>query len=166
MDLLLDELTLGLGDPRQVLRVVFRLLAATLLGAVVGFEREKAGKPAGLRTNTLVSLGTAVFVIVCSEVGMSHDALSRVIQGLVTGIGFIGAGSILKLEGERDIRGLTTAAGVWMSAAIGVCVGLGSVGIAAVTTLLAIIILAVVGAIEARAEEDQTEVVKHNKSKD
>ena len=163
MDLFWDELTLGIGDPRQVMRVVIRLLAATILGAIVGFEREKAGKPAGLRTNTLVCLGTAVFIIVCSEVGMSHDALSRVIQGIVTGIGFIGAGSILKLEGERDIRGLTTAAGVWMTAAIGVCVGLGSIGIAAMGTLLAVIILAVVGAIEARAEGDRTEVVKHSK---
>lgn len=164
MDLFWDELTLGVGDPRQIMRVVIRLLGATILGAVVGFEREKAGKPAGLRTNTLVCVGTAVFVIVCAEVGMSHDALSRVIQGVVTGIGFIGAGSILKLEGERDIRGLTTAAGVWMAAAIGICVGLGSIGIGALATVLAIIILAVVGAIEGRAEKGRTEVVTHSKS--
>lgn len=166
MDVFWDEFLLGVGDPRQIMRVVIRLLAATILGAIVGLEREKAGKPAGLRTNTLVCLGTAIFIIVCSEIGMSHDALSRVIQGVVTGIGFIGAGSILKLEGERDIRGLTTAAGVWMAAAIGVCVGVGSIGIGALATVLAVIILAVVGAIEGRAQKDRTEVVKHSKSKD
>jgi len=90
----------------------------------------------------LVCLGTAVFVISCSGVGMAFDALSRVIQGIITGIGFIGAGSILKLSQEHDIKGLTTAAGVWMTAAIGVTVGLGSLGIALMCTALALIILA------------------------
>ena len=160
MDVLWDELTLGLADRQQLMRVIIRLLAATVLGAIVGFERERAGKPAGLRTHTLVCLGTAVFVLACAGAGMSSDGLSRVIQGIVTGIGFIGAGSILKLSQERDIRGLTTAAGVWMTAAIGVSVGLGSLGIAALSTLLAVIILAVVGAIEARAETVKTERVK------
>ena len=161
MDVLVEELTAGLGDTRQLVRVIVRLVAAVLLGAIVGFERERAGKPAGLRTHTLVCLGTAVFVLVCGAVGMSSDGLSRVIQGIVTGIGFIGAGSILKLSEERDIRGLTTAAAVWMTAAIGVCVGLGSIGIAGLGTLLALIILAVVGAMEARGESDRVEKVKH-----
>jgi putative Mg2+ transporter-C (MgtC) family protein len=162
MDVLWEELTFGLADKQQLARVIIRLLAATLLGAIVGFERERAGKPAGLRTHTLVCLGTAVFVIACGGVGMSLDGLSRVIQGIVTGIGFIGAGSILKLSQERDIRGLTTAAGVWMTAAIGVGVGLGSLGVAALSTLLAVLILAVVGALEARAEKNKTERVKHS----
>ena len=157
MDLFWEELTTGLGDSRQLARVLIRLLAATLLGAIVGFERERAGKPAGLRTHTLVCVGTAVFVLVCTSAGMSSDGLSRVIQGIVTGIGFIGAGTILKVSEEHQIRGLTTAAGVWMTAAIGVGVGLGSVGVAALSTLLAIIILAVVGSIEARAENRQRE---------
>lgn len=162
MDILWEELTAGLGDSRQVTRVVIRLVAATVLGAIVGFERERAGKPAGLRTHTLVSVGTAVFIMVCSSVGMSSDALSRVIQGIVTGIGFIGAGSILKLSEERDIRGLTTAAAVWMTAAIGVGVGLGSIGIAGISTLLAVTILAAVGAIEARAERKRTKTLPEN----
>lgn len=157
MDLFWEELTRGLGDSRQLARVLIRLLAATLLGAIVGFERERAGKPAGLRTHTLVCVGTAVFVLVCTSAGMSSDGLSRVIQGIVTGIGFIGAGTILKVNEEHQIKGLTTAAGVWMTAAIGVGVGLGSVGVAALSTLLAIIILAVVGSIEARAEKRQRE---------
>lgn len=160
MDIFLEELTRGLSDTRQLVVVVIRLLAATVFGAIVGFERERAGKPAGLRTHTLVCLGTAIFVLVCGGVGMSSDGLSRVIQGIVTGIGFIGAGSILKLSEERDIRGLTTAAGIWMTAAIGVGVGLGSLGVAGLSTLLAVIILAVVGAVEARAEKVKTERVK------
>jgi putative Mg2+ transporter-C (MgtC) family protein len=115
------------------------------LGAAVGLQREKAGKPAGLRTHILVTLGTTVFVLACSGVGMSMDGLSRVIQGIVTGIGFIGAGSILKLNEERDIQGLTTAAGVWMTAAIGVAVGLGSLGVAMLSTLFTLIILTLAG---------------------
>jgi putative Mg2+ transporter-C (MgtC) family protein len=162
MDVLWEELTAGLGDTKQLTRVVIRLVAATLLGAIVGFERERAGKPAGLRTHTLVSVGTAVFIMVCSSVGMSPDALSRVIQGVITGIGFIGAGSILKLSQERDIRGLTTAAAVWMTAAIGVGVGLGSIGIAGISTLLAVTILAAVGAIEARAEKERKKTLPGN----
>jgi putative Mg2+ transporter-C (MgtC) family protein len=152
MDILWQELTTGFSDTRHLAQVVIRLLAATVLGALVGFERQRAGKPAGLRTHTLVCLGTTVFILACSSAYMTLEALSRVIQGIVTGIGFIGAGSILKLSQERDIRGLTTAAGVWMTSAIGVSVGLGSLGVAVLSTVLALIILRVVGAIEARAE--------------
>src|SRR5262245_13183201 len=124
MEIFWEELASGLPDSRQLVRVIIRMIAASLLGAIVGIQREKAGKPAGLRTHMLVCLGTAVFVLACSGVGMSLDGVSRVIQGIVTGIGFVGAGSILKLNEERDIQGLTTAAGVWMTAAIGVAVGL------------------------------------------
>ena len=150
MDIFWEELTSGLPDTRELVRVVIRLLAATLLGAVVGIERERAGKPAGLRTHILVTLGTTVFVLASSGVGMDMDGVSRVIQGIATGIGFIGAGSILKLNEERDIQGLTTAAGIWMTAAIGVAVGLGSLGVALLSTLLTLIILASVGSFESR----------------
>ena len=163
MDVLWEELTSGLSDSGQLTRVIIRLLAATIFGAMVGFERERAGKPAGLRTHILVCLGTTVFVLVCGSSGMSSDGLSRVIQGIVTGIGFIGAGSILKLSEERDIRGLTTAAGVWMTAAIGVGVGLGVIGVAGISTLLALIILAAVGAVEARAEKRKIEQEEQRK---
>jgi putative Mg2+ transporter-C (MgtC) family protein len=152
MEIFWQELTSGLPDARQLVQVLIRLVAATLLGAVVGMEREKAGKPAGLRTHMLVTLGTAVFVLGCSGVGMSLDGLSRVIQGIVTGIGFIGAGSILKLSEERDIQGLTTAAGVWMAAAIGVAVGLGSLGVALLSTFFTLVILSFVNRLERRAE--------------
>ena len=142
MELLWQELTNGLPDSRTFWIVVIRVITATLLGAVLGFQRERAGKPAGLRTHILVSLGTAVVVLACSSSGMDMAGESRVIQGIVTGIGFIGAGSILKVSEERDIRGLTTAAGLWLTAAVGVASGLGTIGIALIATGLAVIILA------------------------
>ena len=92
MEVLWQELTAGLADFGQLERVLLRMISATLLGALVGFERERAGKPAGLRTHILVCLGTAIVVLACAGGGMDADGLSRVIQGIVTGIGFIGAG--------------------------------------------------------------------------
>jgi putative Mg2+ transporter-C (MgtC) family protein len=95
---------------------------------------------------------------------MSLDGLSRVIQGIVTGIGFIGAGSILKLSEERDIQGLTTAAGVWMTAAIGVAVGLGSLGVAVLSTLFTLIILTLAGLYDFRTEKSRAANIKDNDS--
>lgn len=155
MEILWDELSSGMPDRAQLAHVVIRLIAAVLLGSVIGFERERAGKAAGLRTHILVTLGTCVFVLTCSGFGMSSDGLSRVIQGIVTGIGFIGAGSILKLNEERDIQGLTTAAGIWMTAAIGVAVGLGTLGLALLAALLTLIVLTIVGPIAYRIEMKQ-----------
>ncbi len=151
-----QELSAGLNNFGQIERVLLRVIAATLLGAVVGFEREKAGKPAGFRTHILVSLGTAIFVLACAGSQMSMDGLSRVIQGIVTGIGFIGAGSILKLDQERHIQGLTTAAGLWMTAAIGIACGLGTIGLALIATVMTLIVLGVLRAIEKRALEDKS----------
>jgi putative Mg2+ transporter-C (MgtC) family protein len=148
METLWQELTHGLPDRQHLLRVAIRLLAALILGGIIGIQRERSGKAAGFRTHMMVCLGTAVFVIACSSVGMQFDALSRVIQGLVTGIGFIGAGTILKLEGEEEIKGLTTAAGIWMTAAIGITVGLGAVGIGLISTILALSILALAQPVE------------------
>jgi len=151
MEVLWQELTLGLNNFGQVERVLLRLISASLLGAIVGFEREKAGKPAGLRTHILVCLGTAIVVLACAGSQMEMAGLSRVIQGIVTGIGFIGAGSILKLSEERDIQGLTTAAGLWMTAAIGIACGLGTLGLALIATVLTLVVLWVVRVMEARA---------------
>jgi putative Mg2+ transporter-C (MgtC) family protein len=141
MDIIWEELTSGVPDRRQLARVIIRLLVAVLLGAVVGIERERAGKAAGLRTHMLVTLGTAVFVLACSGAGIASDGLSRVVQGIVTGIGFIGGGSILKGADERDVHGLTTAASVWVAAAVGIAVGLGNLGVALLSTLFALAIL-------------------------
>jgi len=157
MDIFWEELTAGLPNARQLVHVFIRLIGATLLGAAIGIQRERAGKPAGVRTHILVTLGTAVFVLACSAVGMSSDGLSRVIQGIVTGIGFIGAGSILKLTNELEVKGLTTAASVWMTAAVGVAVGLGSLGIALLSTLFTLIILGVAGLYDFRSEKRQAE---------
>ena len=150
MEVLWQELTAGLNNFGQLERVLLRLISATLLGAIVGFEREKAGKPAGFRTHILVSLGTAIVVLACAGSRMDLDGLSRVIQGIVTGIGFIGAGSILKINEERDIQGLTTAAGIWMTAAIGIACGLGTIGLALIATGMTLIVLWVLRVIEAR----------------
>ena len=150
MDPLWHELSNGFPDRDRFVIVLIRVFAAVLLGAVVGIERERAGKPAGLRTHMLVSLGTAVVVIACTDAGMSFDGLSRVIQGIVTGIGFIGAGTILKLNEQREIQGLTTAAGLWMTAAIGVAVGLGILGVALIGTLVTVLILVLEHFIDAR----------------
>lgn len=155
MDLLWQELTNGMPDLRNFATVLIRLIAATVLGGIVGIQREKAGKPAGFRTHIIVGLGTALIVVACSRGGMDNDGLSRVIQGIVTGIGFIGTGSILKVERERDIRGLTTAAGLWLTAAVGVAAGLGTIGIAIIGTVLGLLVLAVEGAVESRAEKQK-----------
>ncbi len=153
MDTLWQELTLGLGSGRQVAQVLIRVVTAVLLGGLVGIQREQAGKPAGVRTHMLVCLGTTVVVLVCSGMGMAYDAQSRVIQGIVTGIGFIGAGSILKLSKEHDIQGLTTAAGLWMTAAIGIACGAGTLGIALISAVLTVIVLALAGVIENREDK-------------
>ena len=150
MDLLWQELTTGFPDRSRLAITVIRILAAVVLGAIVGIERERAGKPAGLRTHMIVSLGTAVVVLACSEVNMGLDGLSRVIQGIVTGIGFVGAGSILKLSKEREIKGLTTAAGLWMTAAIGIAVGLGALGLAVIGTIVTLLVLALEHVIDSR----------------
>jgi putative Mg2+ transporter-C (MgtC) family protein len=114
-----------LGDASDVTRVCLRLMVALALGALLGYERESVGASAGLRTHMLVSLGSALFVLVPSQAGMALDDMSRVLQGVASGIGFLGAGAIIKLREESHIKGLTTAAGIWLTAAVGVAAGLG-----------------------------------------
>src|SRR5688572_7598661 len=145
MDILWSELTGGIPDSTQLTTILLRLSAATLLGAAIGFERQRAGKAAGLRTHILVTAGTTVFILACLAAGMKEnsDGISRVIQGIITGIGFVGAGSILKRETEKNISGVTTSAGIWMTAAIGVTVGLGALGLAIMATILTLVILRV-----------------------
>ena len=132
-------------DASPLTRITVRLLMAALLGGILGFEREQKGKAAGVRTHMLVALGAALFVLVPQMSGSQADAMSRVVQGVIAGIGFLGAGTILKnQEGdEGHVRGLTTAAGLWMTAAIGVSAGLGREATAVLSTVLALIILGV-----------------------
>jgi putative Mg2+ transporter-C (MgtC) family protein len=121
--------------------VTMRLVIAALLGGMLGYERERRGKAAGLRTHMLVALGAALFVLVPQQSGMSSEGMSRVIQGVITGMGFLGAGAILKMTNEETIKGLTTAAGLWVTAAIGIAVGLGREASAILSALLVMIIL-------------------------
>jgi putative Mg2+ transporter-C (MgtC) family protein len=149
MDMILEELLSGLPDPREMASLVTRMVIAMILGAAIGAQRESSGKPAGLRTHMLVAMGGALFVLGPVQSGMDLDGVSRVIQGIVTGIGFIGGGAILKLQEQRAIEGLTTAAGIWITAAVGIAAGLGRWGLAVVSTILAWVTLSLVGRIEA-----------------
>jgi len=125
-----------------------RLLAAAFLGGWLGFQREMSGKAAGLRTHMLVTVSATLLVVAITQAGFSTNAVSRIIQGLLAGIGFLGGGAILKSASEREIHGLTTAAGIWFAAVVGVCVGLGRIGIALMGTLLAFAILGAVSRFE------------------
>lgn len=129
------------SDATQVTRVAIRLTIAVVLGGLVGYERETRGTAAGLRTHMLVALGAALFVLVPLEVGVQVADMSRVLQGITSGIGFLGAGAIIKLSQDRRIRGLTTAASIWLTAAIGVAAGMGKGAIAMFAALLALFIL-------------------------
>ncbi|MBC7976119.1 MAG: MgtC/SapB family protein [Myxococcales bacterium] len=129
------------SDPAQITRIVTRLLLAAALGGALGYEREKRGKAAGLRTHMLVSMGAALFVLVPQQAGMAIGDTSRVIQGIITGVGFLGAGAIIKGRSEENVQGLTTAAGVWLTAAIGIACGLGREVTAVLSTVLALLVL-------------------------
>src|SRR5262249_24878398 len=111
MNIILEEIISGLPDVRQMVSLVFRLLTAMILGALVGAQREQSSKPAGLRTHVLVAMGAALFVLAPLEGGMESDGIWRVTQVIMTGNRFIGAGAIRKLEEKREIEGDTTAVG-------------------------------------------------------
>ena len=120
--------------------MVLRLLLAAALGAIIGYQRERAGKPAGLRTHILICVGAALFTV-ASLYGFGAVAdPSRVAAGIVAGIGFIGAGAIIR-TGEGIVAGLTTAATIWAVAAIGLAAGAGLYLVSAVTTVLILIVL-------------------------
>jgi len=119
--------------------MVLRLLIATVLGGLIGYERELAEKPAGLRTNLLVCLGAALFTVAGIYGFGSQGDPSRVAAGIVAGIGFLGAGTILR--GDGAVHGITTAATIWAVAAIGLAVGAGLYLVAVVTTGIMLIAL-------------------------
>ncbi|MET1116442.1 MAG: MgtC/SapB family protein [Comamonas sp.] len=133
-------------DIEQMTRVVLRLVLAALLGGLLGWEREVSGKAAGIRTHMLVSMGAALIVMVGQQAGGNAGDLSRVLQGLIAGVGFLGAGTILKTEsrGEDQVKGLTTAAGIWLTAAIGASAGIGKEVTAILSAVLALAVLSLV----------------------
>ena len=123
---------------------VIRLAAAAGIGGIIGLNRELTRKPAGLRTHSLVALGSALATVTALQLGVSItsnvDATSRVIQGVIAGIGFIGGGVILHAEG-RNVYGLTTAATIWVAAALGVSCGVGQWRVAGLASLIALGVL-------------------------
>ena len=136
-------------DIEQTTRVILRLVLAALLGGLLGWQRESHGKAAGIRTHMLVSMGAALIVMVGQQAGGNAADLSRVLQGLIAGVGFLGAGTILKTETSRgeesdQVKGLTTAAGIWLTAAIGASAGIGKEVTAVLSALLALGVLSLV----------------------
>jgi putative Mg2+ transporter-C (MgtC) family protein len=151
------ELFLGWPDAHYLLRVILRLCVAVVLGGLIGWQREQANKPAGIRTHMLVALGSALFVVVPLEAGMHSADFSRVIQGLITGIGFLGGGVILKVGAEHRVEGLTSAAGIWATAATGMAAGAGWMWPALCGTVLAWVILALLRPLELWMRASQQE---------
>ena len=100
-------------DATQIVRITLRLLIAGILGGLLGYEREQKGKSAGVRTHMLVAIGAALFVLIPQQAGASPADLTRVLQGLTAGVGFLGAGAIILGTKQSETRGLTTAAGIW-----------------------------------------------------
>jgi putative Mg2+ transporter-C (MgtC) family protein len=131
----------GVPGADHIVRVLARLAAATLVGGVIGLERLRDGKEAGLRTHMMVALGSALFVLLALEGGMTPADMSHVIQGVATGIGFLGAGCILKLTDARRVEGLTTAASIWVTAALGIAIGSGWLWPALLGTVLTWVVL-------------------------
>jgi len=131
-------------DTATFVRILFRLSLAALLGGLLGYQRERHGKAAGVRTHMLVALGAALFILVPERAGTPIPELTRVIQGVAVGVGFLGAGAIVKHDAERSIQGLTTAAGIWLTAATGLACGTGRAATAITSAVLAFVVLALV----------------------
>jgi putative Mg2+ transporter-C (MgtC) family protein len=139
--------------------VVLRLLAATGIGGAIGLNRELTKKPAGLRTHALVALGAALVTVSALQLGVSDDrthadAVSRVIQGVIAGIGFLGGGVILHTDG-RNVIGLTTAATIWVAAALGISCAIGQWRIAGIAAGIALVVLVLGRPVEAALHRRQ-----------
>ena len=152
------EKAMGAIEPLELL---LRLGAATLCGGLIGLERELHGKPVGLKTVTLIAVGTAVFTLVGVEVTLMSGTsaysaggdLGRILQGMAAGLGMLGAGMFLRRD--NNIRLATSGAGVWLAGAVGVACGLGLFLLAGVATAIAIVILAGIGYVERRMAPDK-----------
>jgi len=151
----LSELITGWPNADEFARIVIRLAVAMGVGAMVGVNREHIHKPAGFRTHVLVALGAAVFALGGQMAGMGVADVSRIIQGIAVGVGFIGAGAILKSQANQHVHGLTTAASIWLTAAAGVAAGVGRIGLAIVAGLLTWFTLAVLQRFEGHQADEQ-----------
>lgn len=137
-------------SPDDWLNITFRLCLALIFGAIIGLERQLKHKPAGLRTHMLVCFGSAVFTLIPLLTGAlqtSPDALSRVIQGIATGVGFLGAGEIVRQSSQQsqqlEIHGLTSAAAIWVSAGLGIAAGCGLWQLGLIGALITFLVLKV-----------------------
>ncbi|MEY4545298.1 MAG: hypothetical protein RL685_1493 [Pseudomonadota bacterium] len=160
MEWFADVVTQGVAAPV----IALRLTLATLLGGLLGWEREARDKPAGLRTHMLVSIGSATFTLLGFETGAElsdqggedgHVDVdpTRIIQGIIGGLGFLGAGSIIKAKGSEDVSGLTTAASVWYTGALGVACGMGTYLLALISAVLGVLVLSVLGRVSKKDAE-------------
>ena len=140
-------------DLSTITRITVRLMIAAVLGGILGYERERKKRSAGIRTHMLVAVGAALFVIGPLQSGMPLEDMSRVLQGVVQGIGFLGAGAIMVRAKQREVEGLTTAASIWATAAIGVIAGLGLEATAILSAVIVLIILGVIPLIMPKTPE-------------
>ncbi|MBC7711143.1 MAG: MgtC/SapB family protein [Rhizobacter sp.] len=132
-----------IADMADFVRITVRLSLAAIFGALLGIERETKGKAAGVRTHMLVAVSCALFVLIPQMSGTTNADITRVIQGVIAGVGFLGAGAIIKGRDDESVRGLTTAAGIFMTAGIGIAAGLGREATALLSTLLALLIFSI-----------------------
>jgi putative Mg2+ transporter-C (MgtC) family protein len=142
--------------------ILFRLLLAAGLGAAIGLEREYRMKPAGLRTNILIALGSALFTITSIQLAEIGGTPDRIAAGIVTGMGFLGGGAILR--SGTHVQGMTTAATIWVNAAIGMAAGTGQYALATIATAMALVVLAVLPPIEAFFETHSDSADSHDRA--
>jgi len=145
METFLRESGWALPSTIAMVRIISRLVSAAVLGGLVGLERGVHGHAAGLRTHMMVALGSALFTLVPMESGATASDLAQLVKGIAAGIGFLGAGAILKLVSEHQIQGLTTASSIWLTAAVGLAAGAGHQWTAVATVALSLTILLVLG---------------------
>lgn len=139
------EIKIGIAEMVSV-------LAAIIFGAIVGAEREISGKPAGLRTNVLICMGASIFTIIAIKFAGEINPSSRIIAQIISGIGFLGAGAIIR-ESGGSVQGLTTAATIWVMAGIGIACGARYYYLAGIATILTLIVLLILGKIEIVVKE-------------
>ena len=126
--------------------IVIRLAISIIIGGLIGLERELEHKPAGLRTIILVCLGSTIFMLVGFELGLAGSELGRIAAGVVTGIGFLGAGAIIRARGE--VYGLTTAATIWLASGLGLAIGAGYFTLAIIAAIFVLVVLRLLGIVE------------------
>jgi putative Mg2+ transporter-C (MgtC) family protein len=126
--------------------LVIRLAASIAVGGLIGLERELEHKPAGLRTIILVCLGSTIFMLIGFELGLVSSELGRIVAGVVTGVGFLGAGAIIRARGE--VYGLTTAATIWLASGLGLAIGAGYYILAIIASVFVLLVLRILGIIE------------------